>query len=170
MPRAARSQPPLTDQEASQPEEPPVGKSVTWLYAHGWTRTNVLGRTLWVPPKGRKRYYSTTVHETGLNDRFNWDKDKLLRVYLIWHHLKNRRPALAKDRYSLVGFLRAILEDLAETAEILKDITTYDQSEALRAFEHTKGIHGEQLRLLDIARGKYLAAQAAREPDPLAEV
>jgi len=155
-------------QQASKPEDPPLGKSVRWLYAHGWARTNVLGRGRWIPPPGRRKKTDLKVQGVGVNQDFNWDRDRLLKAYLIWHHLKKRYPDLQKTTYSLAELLRRIFQDLEITRDILTDIVTQDQSQALRAFEHIKGIHGEQLRLLDIARGKYLAAQAAREPDPLA--
>lgn len=160
-----------------KPQMAPPGKSNRWLWAHGWERVWVKpdprnghgnrNYELWIPPVQLAK-----MNDTKLGDHpektLLLDKDLMLRIYLIWHHLKKRRPSLKRISYSFTRFVRELLADLEETSELLHEICIYDQTEALRAFDETKGIRGEQLRLLDIARGKYLASQAAREPDPIA--
>jgi len=163
-----------TRESPRKPQEPPKGKSDTWLMTHGWQRTWVnyddVGRhhgstPKWIPPETFAKKYDLTMSRTT---HFKWTPDELLKIYLIWHHLKKRREKLSHTNYGFPVFLRSLLEDLDETQEILQEIGRFDQTEALRAFEHTKGIHGEHLRALDLARVKYMARQAAREPDPLA--
>lgn len=103
------------------------------------------------PPKkrGTQRYAGDNPH--------TW-----LTMLTAWENLGTG------ERFTLERFLDTFFKDWAQASAILGTMAHHDQSEVMKHFTIEK-LHAGTRALIQRARADYMAAQAAREPDPLAE-
>lgn len=149
-----------------------------WYKRKHWLPTTVtdhLGRELrvWYPPDDwKQKPRELRTHKRKPRRKLRWTSDTphtWLSMLTAWYHLRHRGvQATGRGNFTLDQFLDHFFADWGRASEILREMATFDQSEIMKHFEIHK-LHVRTLANIQRARAGYLASQAAREPDPLAE-
>lgn len=155
--------------------------TVRWYKKHRWESRwvkDLSGKrmiSIFFPPEGRREIAdemaddppkaASKVSKKVPETPWTW-----LSMLTAYEHLRASEPIVERQRgFTLEKFLDRFFADWAQASAILGTMAHHDQTEVMKHFEIER-LHAGTRIAIQRARADYLAAQAAREPDPLAQV